>query len=193
MHLKDYVQDLTDQKEIIVVAQPSPNAGLMMYQNAFPSHNTNQGKAPANPPINKPNTSLGKPGDNRNASQDYTSAYLDYGSLIGCISQVEPSINVINVKGLDTQCPVTTRRTRLNIAGPSISTPIRPPFAQPPPSRASPSESSSLGPPHNILEHLGNTPAQISILDLLWTSPLYQEILDNTLHESRIPSDINST
>ena len=77
--------------------QPSPNVGLMMYQNDFPPHTTNQGKAPANPPGDKPNNTLGKQSDNREASQDYTSAYLNYGSLIGCISQVEPSINIINI------------------------------------------------------------------------------------------------
>jgi len=36
-------------------------------------------------------------------------------------------------------------------------------------------------------------PIQISILDLLQTSPLYQEILDSTLRESHVPSDINAT
>ena len=77
--------------------KPSPNIGLMMYQNAFPPYNTNQRKALANPPVNKPNNAPSKQGDNQNASQDYTSAYLDYGSLIGCISQVESFIN-----GLDT-------------------------------------------------------------------------------------------
>ena len=125
--------------------QPSPNVGLMMYQNAFPPHNTNQGKAPANPLVNKPNNNLGKQGDNRDASQYYTSAYLDYGSLIGCISQVEPSINIINVKGPDTQCTVATHQMRLNIVGPSVSTPIRPPSTRPHPSWVSPSESPSLG------------------------------------------------
>ena len=45
-------------------AQLSPNVGLMIYQNAFPPHNTNQGKEPANPPVNKPNNALGKQGDN---------------------------------------------------------------------------------------------------------------------------------
>ena len=64
MQLKDYVQDLINQKEITVGAQPSPNVGLMMYQNAFPPHNTNPGKAPANPPANKPNNTQGKQGDN---------------------------------------------------------------------------------------------------------------------------------
>lgn len=159
-----------------------------MYQNSFPPHNTNLGKAPTNPPINKPNNTQGKQGDNRDKSQNYTLVYLDYGSLISCISQVEPSINVINIKGLDTQCALATRRTRLNITGPPIYAPSRPP-----PSRASPSESSSLGLQYNILEHLGNTLAQISILDLLQTSPLYQEVLNNTLHESRVPSNINAT
>ena len=108
MQLKDYVQDLIDQKEIIAGAHASPNVGLMIYQNTFPPHNTNLGKAPTNPPVNKPNNAPNKQGENRDKSQNYASAYLDYGSLIGYISQVEPSINVINIKGLETQCLVTT-------------------------------------------------------------------------------------
>ena len=36
-------------------------------------------------------------------------------------------------------------------------------------------------------------PTQISILDLLRKIPHYQEILDDTLHETRVPSDINAT
>ena len=110
MQLKNYVQDLIDQKEITVVAQASPNAGLMIYQNAFPPHNTNLGKAPTNPPVNKPNNAPNKQRDNQDKSQNYTSTYLDYGSLIGCISQVESSINVINIKGPNTQCAVTTHQ-----------------------------------------------------------------------------------
>ena len=35
--------------------------------------------------------------------------------------------------------------------------------------------------------------AQISILDLLHTSPVYREILDSALHESHVPTDINAT
>ena len=83
MQLKYYIQDLIDQKEIIVGAQPSPNVGLMMYQNDFPPHNTNLGKAPTNPLVNKPNNDPSKQVDNRDKSQNYTSGYLDYGSLIG--------------------------------------------------------------------------------------------------------------
>ena len=46
MQLKYYVQELIDQKEIIEGAQTSPNVGLQIYQNAFPSHNQNTSKAP---------------------------------------------------------------------------------------------------------------------------------------------------
>ena len=35
-------------------------------------------------------------------------------------------------------------------------------------------------------------PIQISILDLLHTSPMYKEILDSSLHESHVPIDINA-
>ena len=43
------------------------------------------------------------------------------------------------------------------------------------------------------MEHLGNMPSQISILDLLRTSPVYKDILDSALIESRVPSYINAT
>ena len=89
----------------------------------------------------------------------------------------EPSVNVINIQGPSNECAVTTRRARFNIAGPPISsTPSAPSKSQ-----------------YNILEHLGNMPAQISILDLLRTSPVYKDILDQALIESRVPSDINAT
>ncbi len=64
MQLKDYVQDLINQKEITVGAQTLPNVGLMIYQNAFSPHNTNIGKAPTNTPANKPNNVQKKQGDN---------------------------------------------------------------------------------------------------------------------------------
>ena len=64
MQLKDYVQDLIDQKEMTMGAQTSPNVVLMMYQNSFPLHNTNQEKEPTNPPINKLNNALGKQDEN---------------------------------------------------------------------------------------------------------------------------------
>lgn len=86
-------------------AQASPNVGLLIYQNAFPPHNKNVGKAlvknPTTKNAKKPNNVPTKQCDNHNKSHNYTLTYLDYSNLIGCISQIEPSINVINIKGLD--------------------------------------------------------------------------------------------
>ena len=45
---------------------------------------------------------------------------------------------------------------------------------------------------YNLIEHLRNMPTQISILDLLCTSPIYKEILDSVLHESHVPIDTNA-
>ena len=94
MKLKDYVQDLIDQKKITVGAQTSPNAGLQIYQNAFPPHNNqNPGKAP----IQANNATHRQPNQQPKKNNDYTSSYIDFGSLIGCISEKEPSVNVINI------------------------------------------------------------------------------------------------
>ena len=101
MQLKDYVQDLINKKEIIVGAQTSPNVGLQIFQNAFPLHNQNTSKAPLqNNMVNNTNLKKNvqnKQIDKRNTSQDYTSAYLEYGNLIGYVSQEKLSINVINI------------------------------------------------------------------------------------------------
>jgi hypothetical protein len=171
MKLKHYIQDLIDRKEIEVdsSAQSSPNANLKIYQNAFPKHTS--GTGPGNP-TQSSEQGKGKQAENADR-KDYTNAYINYDNLIGCISQVQSSINVIHVKGVDTQCAITTRRGRITVAG-----------VGPAP---------SVGTQYNILEHLGNTPAQISILDLLRTSPAYQEILNKALHDSHVPSDINLT
>ena len=129
---------------------------MQIYQNAFPSHNQNTNKAPLeNNTVNntnQKNNAQNKQGDKRNASQDYTSAYLDYGNLIGCVSQTKTFVNVINIQVLNVECVVTTRRIRFNIAGPLVPAPFK---AQ-----------------YNILEYLGNMLDQISILDLLRTSQI---------------------
>ena len=126
MQLKDYVQDLIDRKEITVGAQTSPNPGLKIYQNAFPSHNQNSGKNPLqNNTVNntnQKNNAQAKQGDKGNPSQDYTLAYLDYGNLIGCVSKTKPSVNVISIQGPNNECVVTTRQTRFNIARPPAPT-----------------------------------------------------------------------
>ena len=122
---------------------------------------------------NQKNNAQAKQGDKKNPSQDYTLAYLDYGNLIGCVSKTKPFVNVINIQGPNNKCVVTTWKTRFNIVGPLV----------PSPSQAQ----------YNIIEHLRNMSAQISILELLCTSHAYREIFDSALHESHVPIDFNTT
>ena len=46
---------------------------------------------------------------------------------------------------------------------------------------------------YDVLSQLGKTPAQISILELLTTSPIHKEILESSLLESCIPENINAS
>ena len=46
---------------------------------------------------------------------------------------------------------------------------------------------------YNLVEQLGKTPAQISILDLLRSSPQLQKILHQALKESVVPNNIDVT
>ncbi|WP_197054046.1 hypothetical protein, partial [[Clostridium] innocuum] len=114
MRLKNYIQDLIDSKEIQVdaPAQASPNAGLQIYQNVFPQHNTGKNQANANQPQNR----------GKGKQEDHTAAYINYDKYVGCITQVEPiqdepTINTIHVRGPDRQCAATTRSGRITVAG----------------------------------------------------------------------------
>ena len=46
---------------------------------------------------------------------------------------------------------------------------------------------------YDMLSQLGKTPAQISILELLTTSPIHKEILETTLLESHVLENINAS
>ena len=46
---------------------------------------------------------------------------------------------------------------------------------------------------YDMLSQLGKTLAQISILELLTTSPIHKEILETALIESRVPENINAS
>lgn len=92
------------------------------------------------------------------------------------IEQVEPHVSMIRVKGKDPQCDVTTHHTHIIVPGASTST------QQPP-----------ISSQYNILDHLGKTSSYISILDLLKSSPIHQEILTKALHDTHVPTDIDPT
>ena len=194
MRLKHYIQDLIDHKEIQVdaSAQASPNAGLQIYQNVFSQHDTGKNQANANQPQNR----------GKGKQEDHTAAYINYDKFVGCIAQVEPTVNVIHVRGPDRQCATTTRSGRITVAGapPRSAAPPRPTSTASttqsntrPASNARATQHNAPSAQYNIIEHLGNMPAQISILDLLRTSPIHQEILDKALKEGHVPIDINTT
>lgn len=83
---------------------------------------------------------------------------------------------MIHVKGKEPQCVVATHRTRIIVPGASASTPSPPINSQ-----------------YNIFDHLGKTTTQISILDLLKSSPVYQEILTKSLQYAHVLNDIDPT
>jgi hypothetical protein len=56
-----------------------------------------------------------------------------------------------------------------------------------------PSSSQRLASHYDILSQLGKTSTQISILELLTTSPIHKEILETSLLESHVPENINAS
>ena len=56
-----------------------------------------------------------------------------------------------------------------------------------------PSTSQRLASRYDVLSQLGKTPTQISILELLTTSPIHKEILEKALLESHVPQNINAS
>lgn len=134
------------------------------------------------PNINKgPSTS--NPGPSNNNNQDnntnnitYKNVPLNYETLITHIGQAKPHVSMIHVKGKEPQCVVTTHHTRITVPRASALVPSPPVSSQ-----------------YNILYHLGKTTMQISILGLLKSSPIYQEILTKALKDAYVPNDIDPT
>ena len=58
---------------------------------------------------------------------------------------------------------------------------------------AAPSTSQRPTSHYDVLSHLGKTPTQISILELLTTSPIHKEILEKALVEFCVPKNINAS
>ncbi|GLJ27782.1 hypothetical protein SUGI_0545240 [Cryptomeria japonica] len=73
------------------------------------------------------------------------------------------------------ECHVTTYRGKITLQG----------------APAKNTASSSTKPEYDLLEQLGKTPALISILELLRISPTHKSILDKTLRDTSVPTDLN--
>ena len=86
-------------------------------------------------------------------------------------------------------CDVTTRCGRLTLQAATPNN-TNPPMPHAP---AAPSTSQRPASRYDVLSQLGTTPAQISILELLTTSPIHKEILEKSLLESCVPKNINAS
>lgn len=188
MKLKIYIQDLIDRGEIEVAnAKPGNNNGkLKMYQEPFLKND--KGKGLSSSTVN----------------YDYTNHIASFDSLVGRIEPTDIHVNVITVQGANplpsqsrpnpariviqgatpstsyspNDCNVTTHQGRVTMQG------------DPPPPKPPPMSSTHR---YDLLDQLGKTPAQISILEILKTSSIHKEILEQALLESRIPNNINAT
>jgi len=109
-----------------------------------------------------------------------------FDSVVGQIEESFSHVNTvtIRVQSQTPDCVVTTRRGRVTIHGATN----QPTAADQPSSSAL---TNTLAFKYNLLDHLGKTPAQITILELLHTSLLHKEILDKALMETQVPTDIN--
>jgi hypothetical protein len=189
MKFKNYVQDLIDSGKIEVEGHnQSSNSKLKIYSTPFPNHNqSNQ---------NDHNINAVSTSNNNTTPYDYSTnsimgfdslcGNLDindtcgFDSLCGHIEESDNSINTLTLKGAD--CNATTRRARVTVqAAPNqTNAPAAPSTANRPASR------------YDLISQLKKTPAQISILELLDTSPIHKEILEQALQGSRVPENINA-
>lgn len=81
-----------------------------MYKDALPKHQgegsaSNSGQSRTNNHIN------------------YNTVPFDYGNTIGCTTHSKDHVNMICVKGVDTQCTIITRRIHMKILGPMAPIP----------------------------------------------------------------------
>lgn len=136
----------------------------------FPKNNQGPSTSSTNP---KPSNNSQ---NNNTNNVSYKNVPYKYDNIITYITQGESRVSMIQVKGKDPQCAITKWCTHISLLGPSTS-------SQPAP----------VSSKYNILDHLGKTPAQISILDLLKFSPIHQEILTKSLHDRHVSNNIDPT
>ena len=114
---------------------------------------------------------------------NYTRIGHDY--TINCFNESDSRISTFTLKAEDPHCYVTSQHTKITLLGaPSrLTTSTRPT----PPSRLVAHTSFD----YSLVEQLGKTPVQISILDLLRASPQHQKILEQALEESIVPDNMD--
>lgn len=161
----------------------------------------------------------GKASSSNVVNYDYTNHITDIDSLVDCIEPTNNHVNIIIVQGANP--PSTQNRLKITIqGGPIPPQPASRPNPTkiviqgaapstfhsqndysvttyhervtiqgvPPPPNPPPMSSTRR---YGLLDHLGKIPAQVSILELLKTSPIHKDILEETLLESHVPDNIN--
>jgi len=164
MRLKHCIQDLIDKGGISFDEQPkqSPNSNLKAYKDPLPNHNKGKGSL-------------------SNQAYNIVPPPAFFDSIVGRIEESSNHVNTIIIWAQTPDCIVTTCHGRVSIRGAptndqlSTSAPTNPPSTH----------------KYNLLDHLDKTPAQISILELLHTSPLHKEVLDKALMETQVPTNLN--
>lgn len=109
-----------------------------------------------------------------NSTQIGNYANTGYNNVINCFQASNEYVSTLRIKGQDPSCVVTTHRSKIVLKGDPIVPPKSTPTSQ-----------------YNLLAHLGKTPTQISILELLKMSPMHRAVLDKSLIESTVPTDID--
>jgi len=150
------MQDLI-KDNIINIDQPTKNQDLKIYENPMSNHNqgNNQG--------------------NNKGKQKYASANLVYEEIAGCVDEM---VTVINFKGFNDDCGVTTHGRNVTIEGALAKTPI--------------SNTKSIPYDYNVIDELKRTLAQISIMELLKISAAHGKIFDEALVASTISTTLDT-
>jgi hypothetical protein len=96
----------------------------------------------------------GKPyrsGKNTNDTTNYTKSKFDFSTIVNHIQLIDEYVNTITIKKI-LECVMNIYLNRITMKG-------------------SHSRSKQPKPQYNLIENLGKTPSQISILELIHTSP----------------------
>ena len=98
---------------------------------------------------------------NAQSNVNYTRTGHDY--TVNCFQESDSRISTFTLKKEDPRCAVTTRRNKITLPR-ALAKPTTPSRPTVPTKFVTPSD-------YNLVDQLGRTPAQISILDLLRSSP----------------------
>lgn len=174
--LKNIVQDLIDRGDIEIEGHSS-NQEHEVFKEPFPKHDKGKGKV-TDDQANYTRTSYNYDSTINHISMDNHISTITIKNKNPENSSLRPKIVLKGVGSSSTstsECHVTTRRGKITLPGTSTKNTNLP----------------STKPEYDLVEQLGKTPALISILELLRISPAHKDVLDKTLRDTAVPTDLN--